>query len=133
MIIKPNAMKKNLAGAIIKRFEEEGFHLRGMKLMKISSKLCEVFYEEHKNRPFFSELVSFMSSAPVLVLALSGSSAVAKARSLMGHTDPQKAEKGTLRFEYGDSVGENAVHGSDSPESAKRELNLFFQENELYV
>ena len=132
VIIKPNAMSKNMAGAIIQKFQEAEFKISGLKLMQISPSLCEEFYAEHKERPFFSELVKFMTSVPVIVLALSGNKAVATVRALMGHTDPKKAQPGTIRHEYGDSVGENAVHGSDSVESAQRELRLFFSENELF-
>ena len=132
VIIKPNVMKKNQAGALIQKFQKAGFKLSGLKLMKIPSALCEEFYAEHKERPFFSELVKFMSSVPVVVLAVSGEGVVASVRTLMGHTDPQKAQPGTIRFEYGDSIGENAVHGSDSAESAQRELKLFFLENEIF-
>lgn len=132
VIIKPNAMKKNLEGAIIKRFQEEGLKLSGLKLMKMSKDFCETFYAEHKKRPFFPELVEFMTSAPVAVLALSGEQAVSFVRNLMGDTDPKKANPGTLRFEYGDSVGENALHGSDSLRSAEREIPLFFSKEELF-
>ena len=131
VIIKPNVMKKNQAGAVIQKFQTAGFKLSGLKLIQISPDLCKEFYAEHKDRPFFSELVQFMSSAPVVILALSGAGVVASVRTLMGHTDPKKANPGTIRFEYGESIGENAVHGSDSVESANRELKLFFVENEL--
>ena len=133
VIIKPNAMKKNLTGVIIKRFQEEGLKLSGLKLIKMSPKFCETFYAEHSERPFFSELVEFMSSSPVVVLALSGEQAIVSVRKLMGDTDPKKAAPGTLRFEYGDSIGENALHGSDSQESAKRELVLLFSEKDLFL
>ena len=132
VIIKPNVMKKGQAGALIQKFQEAGFKLSGLKLLKISPDLCKKFYAEHKDRPFFSELVQFMSSVPVVVLALSGENAVASVRTLMGHTDPKKANPGTIRFEYGESIGENAVHGSDSVENAGRELKLFFAEKELF-
>ena len=131
VIVKPNAMKKNKAGAIIQKFQDTGLKLKGLKLMKITQNLCEKFYAEHKGKPFFSEFVKFMTSEPVVVLALSGEGAVAFVRTLMGHTDPKKADPGTIRFEYGESIGENAVHGSDSIESARRELNLLFQDHEL--
>ena len=133
VIIKPNAMKKNVAGTIIQKFQDQGLKLSGLKLMKISSELCETFYAEHKSRPFFPELVKFMSSREVVVMALSGQKAIAFVRELMGDTDPKKAASGTLRFEYGDSIGENALHGSDSEESAKREIGLLFSPEELFL
>ena len=132
VIIKPNAMKKNLAGVIIEKFQEKGLQLSGLKLIRMSRELCKTFYAEHQERPFFSELVEFMSSHPVVVLALSGEQAIVSVRTLMGDTDPAKAVSGTLRFEYGDNVGENALHGSDSKESAKREIALLFSEQELF-
>ena len=132
VIIKPNAMKKNLVGVIIKKFQEKGLQLSGLKLIEISKELCEIFYTEHRERPFFSELVEFMSSHPVVVLALSGEQAIVSVRTFMGDTDPAKAAPGTLRSEYGDNVGENALHGSDSKESAKREIALFFSDQELF-
>ena len=101
-------------------------------MIHISKDLCQQFYQEHKDRAFFQELVNFISSAPVIVLALQGENAVLRVREIMGDTDPKKAKPGTLRYEYGDSIGENAVHGSDSLESAKRELSLFFSSQELF-
>ena len=132
VMIKPNAMKKQTAGAIIKRFQEEGLSLAGLKLISISVEKCQEFYKEHKEKVFFSDLVNFISSAPVIVMALKGEGAVSKAREIIGDTDPKKAQQGTLRYEYGDSVGENAVHGSDSLGSAKRELALFFSPQEIF-
>lgn len=133
VIIKPNAMKKNVVGAIIKKFQDKGLKLSGLKLTRMSLNLCETFYAEHKNRPFFVELVKFMSSNEVVVLALSGQQAISFVRELMGDTDPKKAALGTLRSEYGDNVGENALHGSDSKESAKREIDLLFSPEELFL
>lgn len=130
-IIKPNAMKKNAIGAIINKFESNGLKIAGAKMVQLTKQQCEEFYAEHKERPFFGELVSFMTSGPVLLMALSGENAVAKNREIMGATNPSDAEAGTIRKEFGDSVGENAVHGSDSPESAQRELGLFFEEHEI--
>ena len=130
-IIKPNAVKKNAIGAIIQKFESNGLKISAAKLVRLSKDQCEEFYAEHKERPFFGELVSFMTSGPVLLMALTGENAISRNREIMGATDPQKAAPGTIRAEFGDSVGENAVHGSDSPESAKRELGLFFKETEF--
>src|SRR5689334_15000502 len=117
-IIKPNAVKKHVMGAVIEKFESQGLKVAAAKLTKISRQKCEEFYAEHKARPFFGELVSFMTSGPVLLMVLSGPNAVEKNRKIMGATDPAKAEAGTVRKLFGDSVGENAVHGSDSPTSA---------------
>lgn len=130
-IIKPNATKKNVMGAIMARFEEEGLKIAAAKLAVISKDKCEQFYAEHNARPFFGELVSFMTSGPVLLMVLSGPDAVRKNREIMGATNPAQAEPRTLRKLYGDSVGENAVHGSDSPESAAREIALFFEKHEI--
>ena len=130
-IIKPNAVKKNVIGGIIHKFEENGLQVSAAKLVKLSKAKCEEFYAEHKERPFFGELVSFMTSGPVLLMALKGESAVSKNREIMGATDPKKAAPGTIRALFGDSVGENSVHGSDSPQSAQRELALFFEKSEF--
>ncbi len=129
-IIKPNAVKKNAIGPIIQMFEKNGLKVAAMKLVRLEKAQCEEFYAEHKARPFFGELVSFMTSGPVVLMALKGENAVTRNREIMGATDPKKAAPGTIRALYGDSVGENAVHGSDSPASADRELKLFFKPNE---
>jgi nucleoside-diphosphate kinase len=130
-IIKPNAIKKNVIGDIIETFEKNGLKIAAAKLMVISKEKCQEFYGEHKERPFFGELVTFMTSGPVMVMALSGENAVLKNRDLMGATDPKKAAPGTLRAIYGDNMGENAVHGSDSAVSAAREISLFFEKYEI--
>lgn len=130
-IIKPNAMKKNCIGDILSIFEANGLKIAAAKLTVISKDKCEEFYAEHKARPFFGELVSFMTSGPVMLLCLQGEGAVMKNRDIMGATDPKKAAAGTIRAKFGDSVGENAVHGSDSPTSAQRELSLFFEKREI--
>lgn len=130
-IIKPNAIKKNAIGAIIQKFEENGLKIAAAKLTKIPRSQCEEFYAEHKERPFFGELVDFMTSGPVMLMALHGENAITRNREIMGATDPGKAAEGTIRKLFGDSVGENAVHGSDSPESAKRELKIFFSDEEI--
>lgn len=129
--IKPNAIKKNQAGAIIQKYLDKGLEISALKMIHISKEICEKFYEEHKERPFFGELVTFISSAPVIIIALKGEGAVRLVRQIMGDTDPKQAQPGTIRFEYGDSIGENAVHGSDSLESAKRELSLMFSAKEI--
>ncbi|MBX3041886.1 MAG: nucleoside-diphosphate kinase [Bdellovibrionaceae bacterium] len=130
-IIKPNAVKKGVIGDIVKQFEDSGLRIAAMKLTSISKDKCELFYAEHKERPFFGELVSFMTSGPVVMMCLAGEGAILKNREIMGATDPKKANPGTLRAKHGDSVGENAVHGSDSPESAARELAIFFDKHEM--
>lgn len=130
-IIKPNAMKKNSIGAIIGKFESQGLRVAAAKLTQLSKAQCEEFYAEHKERPFFGELVSFMTSAPVMLMCLSGENAISRNREIMGATNPAEAAMGTIRKDFGDSVGENAVHGSDSPASAERELGLFFKSEEI--
>lgn len=130
-IIKPNAVKKNAIGDIIHTFETSGLKVAAAKLTLLSKEKCELFYAEHKERPFFGELVSFMTSGPVLLMCLVGENAVLKNREIMGATDPKKAAPGTIRAKHGDSMGENAVHGSDSLASAERELAIFFDKHEL--
>lgn len=125
-IIKPNAVKKNVMGDIIAQFETSGLKIVAAKLTLLSKEKCELFYAEHKERPFFGELVSFMTSGPVMIMCLAGENAVLKNREIMGATDPKKANPGTIRAKHGDSMGENAVHGSDSVASAERELAIFF-------
>lgn len=132
-IIKPNAIKKNSIGAIIKRFEAEGLQVVAARYMLMDRAKCEQFYAEHKERPFFGELVDFMTSGPVMIMALYGDNAIERNREIMGATDPAKAAAGTIRAEFGDSVGENAVHGSDSPASAEREIGLFFEKSEIHT
>jgi nucleoside-diphosphate kinase len=130
-IIKPNAMKKNAIGDIVSMFEANGLKIAAAKITVLSKSKAEEFYAEHKERPFFGELVSFMTSGPVTLMCLQGENAVAKNREIMGATDPKKANPGTIRSKFGDNVGENAVHGSDSPTSAARELALFFEKHEI--
>ncbi len=130
-IIKPNAVKKGVMGDIISQFEQNGLHIAAAKLTVLSKEKCELFYAEHKERPFFGELVSFMTSGPVMLMCLAGENAVLKNREIMGATDPKKAAPGSIRAKHGDSMGENAAHGSDSPESAARELAIFFDKHEF--
>jgi nucleoside-diphosphate kinase len=130
-IIKPNAVKKGNIGNIIALFEKNGLHVAAAKLTIMSKDKAELFYAEHKERPFFGELVSFMTSGPVLLMCLVGDNAIAKNREIMGATDPKKAAPGTIRALYGDSVGENSVHGSDSPGAATRELAIFFDKHDF--
>ena len=130
-IIKPDAVRGGKAGAIIQRILDNGFQIRGLKLIHMSRKEAEGFYAVHRERPFFAGLTEFMSSAPCVVMALEKEGAVKAWRDLMGATDPAKADDGTLRKEFGDSVGENAVHGSDSDENAAIEIAYFFSQLEL--
>jgi nucleoside-diphosphate kinase len=125
-IIKPDAIEKHKTGAILARLEEEGFVVKGMKSLHLTRAQAEGFYAEHKGRGFFEELVVFMSRGPILVMALEREDAVARYRDVIGATDPGKAAAGTIRKQFGASVGENAVHGSDKPATAARELAYFF-------
>ncbi len=125
-IIKPDAVGRHLVGAIIQRYEEAGLIPLGMKLMRLTKAQAEGFYYVHKQRPFFDSLCSFMSSGPIVVLALAGENAIQRHRDLMGATDPAKAAEGTIRKAFGTHIEHNAVHGSDSPESAQFELGYFF-------
>ncbi|MCO6511918.1 MAG: nucleoside-diphosphate kinase [Aridibacter famidurans] len=130
-IIKPDAVKKGVHGTIIQRILDNGFKVRGMKLIHQTRKQAEGFYEVHKERPFFGELTEFMSSGPCVVLVLEKENAVKAWRDLMGATNPAEADKGTLRKEFASSIGENAVHGSDSDENAAIEIAYFFSKLEL--
>ncbi len=130
-IIKPNAIKKNAIGDIISIFEANGLKIAAAKIAVITENQAKEFYAEHKERPFFGELVSFMTSGPVMLMCLQGEGAILKNREVMGATDPKKANAGTIRAKFADSIGENAVHGSDSPESAARELAIFFEKREI--
>jgi nucleoside-diphosphate kinase len=125
-IIKPDAVKARYTGRIVQRIEEAGFTIRAMQLRQLSVKEAEGFYAVHKERPFFASLTQFMSSGPCVVLALEAEDAIKKWRTLMGATDPAKADAGTLRKEFGASIEHNATHGSDAPETAAFELGYFF-------
>jgi nucleoside-diphosphate kinase len=130
-IIKPNAVHDNNIGNIVGRFEKEGLRIAAMKLAKLSKEKAEGFYIEHKERPFFGSLVSFMTEGPVVLIVLEGDNAVEKNRKIMGATNPSNAEEGTLRKLYAKSIEANAVHGSDSQGAADREINYFFDKNEV--
>jgi nucleoside-diphosphate kinase len=130
-IIKPDAVAKGAAGRILARIEAEGFTVRAMRLTHLSKREAEGFYAVHRARPFFGSLTDFMSSGPCVVLALEAPDAIRKWRTLMGATDPAKAEAGTLRREFGGSIEHNATHGSDAPETAAFELGYFFRGMEL--
>jgi nucleoside-diphosphate kinase len=131
IILKPDAVQRGMCGEIITRFEKKGFQIVGMKFMKIPTQLAETHYEPHKGKPFYAGLVKFMTSSPVVVLALAGKDAIAIARKMMGATFGSKAEPGTIRGDFGVSNSFNLIHGSDSPEAATRELGLFFKKEEL--
>jgi nucleoside-diphosphate kinase len=130
-IIKPDAVRANHTGSIIQRILDNGFSIRGLKLIHMSRQQAEGFYDVHRERPFFAGLTEFMSSGPCVVMALEKEGAVKSWRDLMGATDPAKADAGTLRKEFGGSVGENACHGSDSDENAGIEISYFFSRLEL--
>jgi nucleoside-diphosphate kinase len=130
-IIKPNAVQKNVMGEIMTRFEKRGLRISAAKFTRLSKEKAEGFYIEHKERPFFGSLVSFMTSGPVMLMVLEGENAVLLNREIMGATDPSKAAPGTLRKDFADSIEANAVHGSDSPASAEREIAYFFDKAEV--
>ena len=130
-IIKPNAVQKNAMGAIISRFENKNLRIAAAKMVRLSREKAEGFYIEHKDRPFFQSLVQFMTSGPVLLMVLEGENAVALNREIMGATDPAKAAAGTIRKDFADSIEANAVHGSDSAQSAEREIAYFFDKSDV--
>jgi nucleoside-diphosphate kinase len=130
-IIKPDAVDRHLAGKIIQRIEDEGFQIRAMKRVQLSKKDAEGFYAVHRERPFFDSLTAFMSSGAAVVLVLEATGAIKKWRTLMGATDPAKADAGTLRKEFAQSIERNATHGSDAPETAAFEIGYFFAGIEL--
>ncbi|WP_457597066.1 nucleoside-diphosphate kinase [Hydrogenimonas sp.] len=130
-IIKPDAVKKNVIGKIVDRFESNGLRIAAMKKVQLSEKDAGEFYAVHKERPFFGELVEFMTSGPVVVMVLEGENAVAKNRELMGATNPKEAAPGTIRADFAESIDANAVHGSDSLENAQKEIAFFFAQREI--
>ena len=131
-IIKPDAVKKNVIGQILARFEKAGLRVVAARMKHLSRAEAEGFYAVHRERPFFRDLVDFMISGPVLIQVLEGENAVAKNRELMGATDPKKADKGTIRADFAQSIDANAVHGSDSAENARTEVAYFFPACEVY-
>lgn len=130
-IVKPDAVAKNHIGSIYARFESAGLQIVASKMMQLSQEKAEGFYAEHSERPFFNDLVSFMTSGPVMVQVLEGENAIKSNREIMGATNPADAARGTLRADFANSIDENAVHGSDAPESAAREIAYFFNEEEV--
>lgn len=131
-IIKPDAVKKNAIGQILARFEKAGLRIVAARMMHLSRAEAEGFYAVHRQRPFFRDLVEFMTSGPVLVQVLEGEDAIARNRELMGATDPKKAEKGTIRADFAESIDANAVHGSDAPDTARVEVAYFFPACEVF-
>lgn len=131
VIIKPDAVSKNLIGEIISRFEKDGLRVAGLKKIHMTKQQAKGFYIVHKDKPFYESLTDFMSEGPVVVMVLEGEFAVAKVRKIMGVTDPARAEEGTIRKDFGESIERNAVHGSDSPGSADYEIQYFFSALEI--
>jgi nucleoside-diphosphate kinase len=130
-IVKPDGVRKNVIGEVYRRFEQAGLKIVAARMMKLSQAQAEGFYAVHRERPFFKDLVSYMTSGPVIVQVLEGDNAVAKHREIMGATDPKKAAPGTIRADLAESIEQNVVHGSDSLENAAREIGYFFAETEL--
>ncbi len=131
IMVKPDGVQRNLIGDIVQRFEKKGFKLVAAKLMQISPELAEEHYGEHKDKPFFGELTGFITSGPVFAMVWEGENVIATARKMMGATNPAESDIGTVRGDFGLTVGKNVIHGSDSPESAEREIGLFFNEEDL--
>jgi len=132
-IIKPDAVAKNVIGQIYSRFEKAGLSVIAARMFQLSEAEAQQFYAVHKERPFFADLVKFMVSGPIMVQALQGENAIAKNRELMGATDPKKADKGTIRADFADSIDANAVHGSDAPETARAEIAFFFSSLDVHA
>lgn len=131
-IVKPDAVKRNLIGAIYQRFENAGLKIVAAKMLTMNAEKAQGFYAEHEGKPFFDELVAFMTSGPVMVQVLEGENAIARYRELMGKTNPEEAACGTIRADFALSMRHNSVHGSDSPESAAREIAYFFADDEIH-
>jgi nucleoside-diphosphate kinase len=133
ILIKPDAVKKNAIGAILKRFEDEGFKIKMLKMLRLSKEDAKEFYSVHSSKPFFNELVDFITSGPIVAAVIEGNSddTIARVRSIIGATDTRKAEKGTIRYMYGTNITENAVHASDSLDSFLREVKVIFKDYEI--
>ncbi len=132
VLVKPDAMERNLAGTILSRLEQAGLRLTGLKMLHIGKSLAEQHYVVHKGKPFFDSLVEYITSTPIVAAVLAGDDAVATARKIMGATDPAQAEAGTIRGDFGIDIEHNSVHGSDAPETARTEIALFFTEDEIF-
>ncbi|HIE13396.1 MAG TPA: nucleoside-diphosphate kinase [Desulfotomaculum sp.] len=131
IMVKPDGVQRGLVGEIIARFERRGYKLAGLKMFTVRREVAEIHYGEHREKPFFQGLVAYITSGPVVAMVWEGKNVVAAAREMLGATDPQKALPGTIRATYGIDIGRNIVHGSDSPESAVREISLFFKDGEV--
>lgn len=131
MMIKPSGVERSLVGEIVRRVEARGLDIRGLKLMKVSTKLAKDHYDEHKDRPFFGELISVITRSPVVAMVVEGESAIKVVRTMMGATNPVDSAPGTIRGDFATEMSENIVHGSDSAKSAKREIALYFDKSEL--
>ncbi|GGL47075.1 nucleoside-diphosphate kinase [Sporolactobacillus putidus] len=131
LMVKPDAVRRGLIGRIVSRFEEKGFQMVAGKLMVIPEELARKHYSEHEGKPFYKDLISFMTSGPVFAMVWEGNDIIDLSRMMMGSTDPQKALPGTIRGDFANLVNRNVIHGSDSPESADREIHLFFDDHEL--
>lgn len=131
LMVKPDGVQRGLIGEIVQRFERKGYTLVGAKMMNVPKELAEEHYGEHRERPFFGELVDFITSGPVFAMIWQGEGVIATARQMMGKTNPKEALSGTIRGDYAISMGMNIIHGSDSPESAEREINLWFDKNDI--
>lgn len=130
IMVKPDGVQRGLIGEVVRRFEQKGFKLAGAKLMQITKELAEEHYGEHKERPFFGELVDFITSGPVFAMVWEGEDVIKTSRNMIGATNPVEANPGSIRGDFALTVGKNIIHGSDSPESAEREIGLFFQDSE---
>ena len=130
-MVKPDGVKRGLVGEVVKRLEHKGFTLVGMKLMQISQETAQTHYGEHEGKPFFEDLVSFITSGPVVAMVVEGENAILEWRKMMGATNPKDADLGTIRGDYATTIDENVVHGSDAPATAEREIGIFFEEDEL--
>jgi len=133
VLIKPDAMQRGLAGAIITRLEKQGLKIVAIKMLHLDKALAQRHYAIHKDKPFFDDLVDYISSAPIIAIVFEGDKAVEVIRKTMGATDPDRAEAGTIRGDFGMDIGRNSVHGSDSVETAEKEIKLFFSEDEIYT
>ena len=131
IMVKPDGVQRQLIGEVVQRFEAKGFKLVGAKLMQVSEALAEEHYGEHKERPFFGELVDFITSGPVFAMVWEGEEVISVSRNMIGATNPQEANPGSIRGDFAVTAAKNIIHGSDSPESAEREIGLFFKEEEL--
>lgn len=133
ILLKPDCVSKSLSGEVLKRFEGEGFRIRGLKMLQLTDELLKEHYAHIVERPFFPDVVEFMKSAPVVALALSGDNVIQRVRDLLGPTDSRKADKGTIRGDFGEDSMINVVHASDSPEAAEAELKRFFKDGEVFA